>query len=305
MDISTGFDPGIKGFISVPPSNTLKFPPERSFSQIKWEYKFHPFDSNFFGPLLNGRFYQSQSSRPDLGLARYQYLLSRAVLAPEFTILSYFNIYAGLGYERAFFYDNDIDETEQRHYDIEDRSVNQYPFIETRIKIDPIPIRIGNRLDKYLVFTLTENLEDNGSREMVLSCAYDFEFSNLSIYSFKFKSDLNFYETPFYHNANVSSQFFKGFTGNGYYTNREISVSNEYRIPVYQDYIYAGLFIDMVAFEPEGYRMSGKKFGIAAGPTGRFLIYDQFELILYYSIDRLFPDDKYGTNIQVKFRKKW
>ena len=175
-------------------------------------------------------------------------------------------------------------------------------FFESRIKLDPIPIRIGNRIDKYLVFTFTENLS---STELSLKCAYDFEFSNLSIYSIKFKTDLFFFDTPFYHNENVNSTFFKGFSGNGYYTNREFSMSNEYRVSAYQDYIYVGAFVDYVVFKPEGYLMSGTKHGFAAGPTGRFLFYDQFELIVYYSIDYLMPDDKTGTNLQIKLRKKW
>lgn len=303
-DVSSGFDPGLKGLVSIPPKNTLVFPPERSFSQVTGEYKFNPYKNDFFGPTIKGKLYQSKSSRPDLGLTKYKHLQARGTLAPEFTFLKYFNIYSGFGYERVFFYDISTDTTATRHLYIDNGREN-YPFLESRIKLDPIPIRLGNRIDKYLIFTLTEYFGDSRSREMQLLCAYDFEFSDLSIYSLKLKSNMNFFDTPFHHNAGVSSSFFKGFSGNGYYTNREFSISNEYRIPVYQDYIYAGAFIDWVVFEPEGYLMSGTKYGVAAGPTGRFLFYDQFELVLYYSLDYLMPDGKSGTNFQIKFRKKW
>jgi len=301
IEASSGFDPGLKGFISVNPENTLNIPPERSFSQVNGEYKFHPYQNDFWGPLVRSRFYQSKTRREDLGLAKYDYLLLKTALAPEFTFLKYFNIYAGLGFEKVYFYDTEIDETSINHINIENEEKN-YPFFESRVKLDPIPIRIGNRIDKYLVFTFTEYLS---SSELSLKCAYDFEFSNLSIYSLKFKTDLNYFNTPFHHNTDVSSSFFKGFTGNGYYTNRSFSLSNEFRMSVYQDYIYAGAFADCVVFEPEGYLMSGTKYGIAAGPTGRFLFYDQYELIVYYSIDYLKPDEKRGTNLQLKFRKKW
>lgn len=303
-DVSSGFDPGLKGFVSIPPKNTLVFPPERSFSQVTGEYKFNPYKNDFFGPIIKGKLYQSKSSRPDLGLTKYKYLQSRGTLAPEFTFLNYFNIYSGFGYERVFFYDISTDTTATRHLDIDNGREN-YPFLESRIKLDPIPIRLGNRIDKYLIFTIAEYFGDSRSREMQLLCAYDFEFGDLSIYSLKFRSDIYLLDTPFHHNAGVSSSFFKGFSGNGYYTNREFSISNEYRIPVYQDYIYAGAFIDWVVFEPEGFLLSGTKYGVAAGPTGRFLFYDQFELILYYSLDYLMPDGKNGTNFQIKFRKKW
>lgn len=304
IDFSSGFDPGLKGFISIPPSNTLEIPPERSFSQVTAEYKFNPYKNDFWGPITRSRLYQSKSSRPDLGLTKYDYFQSKSTLAPEFTFLKYFNIYAGLGYEKVYFYDIDKDETADRYLDI-DNGEEDYPFFESRIKLEPIPIRLGNRINKYLTFTLTEYFGSRTSRELSLASAYDFEFSDLSIYSIKFKSNLNFYDTPFHHNAGVNSSFFKGFSGNGYYTNRAFSVSNEYRVSVYQDYIYAGAFADYVIFEPEGYLMSGTKHGFAAGPTGRFLFYDQFEFIVYYSLDYLLPEKTTGTNLQMKFRKKW
>ncbi len=304
LNFSSGFDPGLKGFISISPSNTLNIPPERSFSQLLGEYKFNPYKNDFFGPLIRSKLYQSRSSRSDFGLNTYEYFQSRFTLAPEFTLLNYFNIYAGFGYERTNFYEIDKDETAEYPMEIED-GVADYPFFESRIKIDPIPIRLGNRIDKYLLFTLTEYFGEKSSRELQLTGAYDFEFSDLSIYSLKFKANINLYDTPFYHNAAVNSQFFKGFSGNSYFTNRGLSISNEYRISIYQDYIYAGAFVDVTTFDPEGYILSGTKYGIAAGPTGRFLFYDQFELIVYYSIDRLIPEGNIGTNFQIKFRKKW
>ncbi len=304
IDLSSGFDPGLKGFISIPPSNTLNIPPERSFSQVTAEYKFNPYKNDLWGPITRSRLYQSKSSRPDLGLTKYEYLQSKSTLAPEFTFLNYFNIYAGLGYEKVHFYDIDEEDTAPQHIEIKNNK-ESYPFFESRIKLDPIPIRIGNRIDKYLIFTFTEYFGSRTSRELSLRCAYDFEFSDLSIYSFKFKSDLNFYDTPFHHNASVNSSFFKGFSGSGYYTNRIFSISNEYRVSVYQDYIYAGAFADYTVFKPEGFLMSGTKHGIAAGPTGRFLFYDQFEFIVYYSLDYLLPEGTSGTNLQMKFRKKW
>ena len=304
IEVSSGFDPGLKGFISTTPSNTLNLPPERSFSKVTAEYKFNPYKNDLWGPITRSILYQSKSSRPDLGLTKYEYLQSKTTLAPEFTFLNYFNIYAGLGYEKVYFYDIDEEDTATQYIEIKNNE-ESYPFFESRIKLDPIPIRIGNRIDKYLVFTFTEYFGSRTSRELSMQCAYDFEFSNLSIYSFKFKSNLNFYDTPFHHNAGVNSSFFKGFTGNGYYTNRAFSVSNEYRVSVYQDYIYAGAFTDYVVFKPGGVLMSGTKHGIAAGPTGRFLFYDQFEFIVYYSLDYLLPEGTSGTNLQMKFRKKW
>jgi len=304
LNFSSGFNPGIKGFVSYPPSNTLLFPPDRSFSRINGEYKINPFMNDIFGPVIIEDIYQSKSSRTDLGIERYKYLRSKTTLAPEFTLLKYFNIYAGFGYEKVYFYDTKTDETSEEEINI-DNGLENYPFLESRIKLDPIPIRLGNRLNKHLKITLTEYFGNRHSRELKMECVYDFEFSSLSIYSLRLNSVLNFYDTPFHHNSGVSSKTFKGFHGEGYYTNKDFAVSNEYRFSVYQDYIYAGAFVDYVIFEPEGSFLSGTKQGVAAGPVGRFLFYDQFELIVYYSFDRLFPDGTKGTNLQLKFRKKW
>lgn len=59
-DVSSGFDPGLKGLVSIPPKNTLVFPPERSFSQVTGEYKFNPYKNDFFGPTIKGKLYQSK-----------------------------------------------------------------------------------------------------------------------------------------------------------------------------------------------------------------------------------------------------
>jgi len=303
IDLSSGFDPGLKGFISLNPKNTINIPPARTFSEISGEYKIHPFMNEFFGPIVRGKLYQSNSSREDLFITKYKYLQSRFTLAPEFTFLKYGNIYAGFGFEKVFFYSIDADETKE-YYTIDNESEN-YTFFESRIKLEPIPIRIGNRIDKYMILTISEYLGKQRSREIELESVYDFEFKDLSVYSFKFKSDLFYYNTPFHHNVQVNSQFFKGFSGESYYTNKIVSISNEYRLSIYQDYIYAGGFVDTVFFKPEGFLLSGDKFGFAIGPTARFLIYDQFEFIVYYSIDRLLPDGKSGTNLQFKLRKKW
>lgn len=308
IDVSSGFDAGLGSYLSYPPDYTPDLKPERTFSRVDGEYKFNPYKKDFFGPVIKGRLYQSRSSREDLEIEEYHYLQSKITFAPELTFLKYFNIYAGFGYEQVYFYnmyytanpDGNSDTPVKRN-----NGIDNYPFFESRIKLDPIPIRIGNRIDKYIVFTYTEYFGNSNSRELQIVSAYDFEFSNLSIYSLKFRSDLYFLDTPFHHNTDVNSQIFKGFSRDSYYTNREFSLSNEYRFSIYQDYIYAGGFMDCVVFEPEGYQISGNKYGIAAGPTGRILFYDQFEFIFYYSLDRLYPDKTNGTNLQVKFRKKW
>jgi len=304
LELSCGFDfdfnfQDMKNGLNA---DMIKIPPSQTFAEIYSEYKINPFLNEFIGPILITKLYQSQSAREDIGITQYHYIQSRFTLAPEFTFLKYLDIYAGFGFEKVFFYGHDY--TQDEHYTIDNNREN-YPFIETRFKLEPIPIRIGSRINKNMILTITDYYGDQRSREIKLNGEYDFEFGNLSIYGIKFKSDLFFYNPPFHHSESANSYAFKGLYGASLYTNREFSLSNEYRMSLYQDYLYGGVFVDGIWFKAEGLTNSGSKKAIAAGPTARILIYDQFELILYLSKDILMPDGTIGNNFQVKLRKKW
>ncbi len=302
--LSAGFDFGLKGLFNYPPENTFIFPPERQFIELLSEYKVSPMQNDFIGPLLRGKLYHSNTARDDLGLKEYKYLNLRGTLAPEFTILNNFNIYAGIGMEQIRIYDSGIDYEADRYLETGD-DIYRNAFAETRLKFDPIPIRIGNRINKYIILTYTDYLSGDKSKEIELRGAYDAEFTNLSVFSLKTRAVMRYENSPFYKNEDVNNTFFKGFTGKNYYTDKELAVSTEYRFSIYQDFIFAGAFFDWVIFKPEGYILSGTKQGIIYGPTGRFLIYDQFELIVYFGFDRLFPDDERGTDFKLQLSKKW
>lgn len=303
-ELSAGFDPGFKGIFNLPPSNTLVFPPERRFIELTGEYKVSPMQNEFIGPLLRGRLYHSNTAREDLGIKDYKYLNLRGTLAPEVTFLKYLHIYAGAGTEKVIIYDTAIDYEADRHLAASDNSYTN-SFTEFRIKIDPIPLHLGNRIDKYIILTYTDYFSGNDSNRLEIKCAYDTEFDNLSILSFRLRSIQMFHNPPFYQSEDVNSQYFKGFSGESYYTNTALALSLEYRFSIYQDYIYAGIFTDWVVFEPEGYLLSGIKNGLVFGPTTRVLFYDQFEFTVYFGIDILYPDNITGTALKMKLSKKW
>lgn len=299
-----GINPGLGGFVKFPPENTLKFPPEVTFIQLTGEYKVSPLQNSFFGPVFRGRFYHSRSVREDLALDSYRYLNSNFTLAPEFTILKHFNIYAGFGLEEILIYKSEIDYTASRYISNPD-GTHRLPFTELRMKFDPIPIRIGNRINKYVMLTYTDYYSEISANRLVIQGAYDAEFENLSILSLRAGAMMLFDNPPFYLSENVSNQTFKGFTGKGYFARRKVSASAEYRFSLYQDYLYGGGFFDYVKFEPDGYILSGTKRGVNFGPTARILIYDQFEFTAYLGFDRLYPDRLNGRNLQMRLTKKW
>ena len=304
ISIASGVDLGFKGFLKNPKKNPPGFPPELTYSEINSEYLFMPINSKIFTPLIKGKILHSAMSRPDMGLTKFQYILTRAVFAPGFTLLNNLNIYGGFGIENIYFFDSKIDRTSSGHIDL-NNSVEWIPFTELRIKHEPIPIRIGNRIDRNIVFYYRELFNEYSSSEVELTIEYDSEFKNLSILSIKSMTNLLFRTHPFHHQNNVNSSYFKGFTGKSCYSGKQTALSTEFRFSINEDFIYTGIYCDIVLFEASGFEISGTKTGIVAGPTIRLLFYDQFELIAYLGRDILLPDNTSQNNIGLRFRKKW
>jgi len=303
-DFSAGFDPGLKGWLQIRPENTIKIPPDISFYRIETEYRFMPIENSIFTPVILGRLYGSNSGRIDLGLEKYEYLTIRGTLAPGISPLADLNIYAGLGCENVNISQVKIDPDSATHADVE-KGWENYPFCEARISFDPIPFRLGYRVEKNYSLTFTSYLDGTEFSRTDLKGAHDFEFKNLSIFSLRVSGVWQSSNTPFSMHEPVSGRYFKGFSGRSYYSNRLMAISTEYRFSIYQDYIYTGIFFDWTYFDPEGYKISGKKSGIAGGPTARVLIYDQFEFTLYFGWDRLIPDGESGRNLKMKLTKRF
>ena len=303
-DFSAGFDPGLSGYLKIPMKNTFRFPPARRFIEVTAEYRFMPVEDSIFTPVLSGRLYYSNSGRKDLGLTSYQYLNIRGLLAPGITPLENLNIYAGTGCEWINIFDSEIDYSADEYIQINDGWAS-YPFIEARVLFDPIPLRLGTRVEKNYVLRLTHYFNGENFSEIEMKGAHDIEFSNLSILSFRLRGCVQSSDVPFHHQAAVSGRYFKGFSGRSYYSNMLAAFSAEYRFSVYQDYVYTGFFCDWTVFKAEGFLISGTKNGLAAGPTARFLVYDQFEFTLYYGWDRLLPDGLAGKNFQMKLSRRW
>ncbi len=304
VSLASALDFGFKNIYKNPKKGAPDFPPKRTYSEINSEYLFMPINSKIFTPLVKARIFHNATSRPDLGLEKYQYILTRAVFAPGFTLLNNLNIYGGFGMENIFFFDSSVNSTSSDHIDIKNKT-ESFPFAELQIKHEPIPIRIGNRIDKNMVFYYRELFNEYSSSEFELNIDYDFEFKNLSILSVKSMTNLFFRTHPFHHQNDVNSNYFKGFTGKSYYSGRQTALSTEYRFSINEDFIYTGFFCDLIFFKASGFETSGKKTGLVAGPTIRMLFYDQFELIAYFGRDILLPDKTSQNNIGLRFRKKW
>ncbi len=301
-EISAGLDAGLDSLLAVPPE--LKFnPPEYTFSRFTVDYSIPPGMGKHFSPVYKSDVYHSKSSREDIGLETYRYLKVNEILAPGVNFLGKFNLYTGFGYEFIVFHENTYEDFSEEYG--ADEKMSHYPYLEAQVSFDPFSWFIGLRKSMDFSLKYQEFFKKIKSREFEATGLVEKEFKNLSILSFKFRGNFMFLDVPFYHQSDVSSDYFKGFTGKGFYSSKQLSLSSEYRFSVYQDYIYSGFFVDYTVFEAYGEEIYGNKRGIVAGTLLRVLFYDQFEFGLYWGMDRLFPDRESQWNLKMNLSKKW
>ena len=276
--------------------------PRPTFLEVKPVYHFAPFMTRYFTPLARGSYYWSHAARPDLGLTIYDYHKLVGAIAPGFTLLKKYRIYTGFGFEAVYFRNSENDPESDYQVYIE-RKTEYYNFFELVVKLEFIPIRIGNPRDRNIIFNYSHYFQEGRFNELNLQGIYDFDFRNNSIYSFDCSYRYNWYQVPFHHEFPVSDNFFRGLRG--YYSRHRLALANEYLLSVYRDYIYTGLFLDMTVFEGSGYDISGTHTGIVAGPGMRFLVLGQFEMFVYYGQDLLFPGLSSRGNLSFSIHRKW
>jgi len=304
-ELSSGFMYGINGEFGSWP--------ELTFAQLDNAYYFRPMIREIFTPRAKALIYRSSSARNDLGLEKYGYWLLRGSLAPGLTLRKKFNLHPGIGGESVIITDSNVDSTSQ--YIVSQSEIRKQteanPFVEVESSYD---FSSGNRerssgsissIDRIIFLKYRYYFGDNTFHEIKTGINYEFFFRSRDIYTLKFEYQIVWKQPPFYHQAPVSSSHFKGFMGKSYHTENSGSVSNEYIISIYRDYIYAGLFADLVCFKGTGYDLSGVQGGMVAGPVLKLLVFEQFEIYFYYGQDLLFSKLKTQGNVYFGLRKKW
>lgn len=293
-------------------------PPRETYFNFNANYFFTPAFKDIFTPLLRVDLLQSRAARPDLNLARYNYLLLNAMLAPGITLLKKFNIFLGLGVESAFIFKSQTsyliyykyapsrllfgENSSQELQALKDlynfsEEVNNhtdvYMYLQAGFAYDfskkskKIYELRKNRLKKEIALMYDFYFLKKIFNRIRLLGHFDYEFKDRSIYSGILSYQYSFGKTPFYHETSVSNQAFKGLHRTSYFSRNVLSQSNEYRISVYRDFLYLGLFFDWTLYEASGRDLKGAQFGIVGGPTFRILLLDHFELYLQYGWDYL------------------
>lgn len=296
----------------------FKRPPRETYFNFGLIYFFTPTFKDIFTPLLRINLYQSKAGRLDLGLLEYNYLLLNVMFAPGITLLSRLNIYTGVGAEMAFLFNskyshfvaslflppdivfgNDLFKKLKAIKKLNDfkREVSDhtevYAYLEAGTMYD-FSKKSGkvyelrkNRLKKEIGFAYDFYFLEDSFHTIKLLGAYDHEFKDHSIYSTSLAYQFTFSDTPFYHEISVSNLSFMGLQRMAYFSKHVLSQANEYRISVYKDFLYVGIFFDMTLFEGLGRNLKGAQFGFVGGPTLRVLVLDHFEFYLQYGWDYL------------------
>ncbi len=289
-------------------------PPRITFIKFEMFYFFPPIIQEFFTPYIRGYVYRSKAARVDLGLAEYDYWLSNVMFAPGITFFRKYLIYTGIGaepvvlssplksnVEKYNFYNSLQFYPYLKYYQGHkvykyspgigfSRSINYLYFAEAGISFNIKPEILGYPTKRGVVFLYDYYFGDKSFHRVWIKAFLDYEFKDRSILSTKLDYRFMWKNPPLYHEAPVSTLNFKGLMKTGYYSKNVFSLSLEYRMSLYRDYLYAGVYNDYVIFEGSGYDLPEKpQFALAFGPTFRVLILDQFEFYFYYGWDYHLP----------------
>ena len=278
--------------------------PRWTFFQFEQTYLFTPTLRDYFTPYIRNNFYYSRSSRSDLGILIYDYMKINTLFAPGITLLSRLKLYTGIGVEIMRFNNSKNDLNHIPYTNIE-RRIDIYNYFEIGLLLDIVPIHLGDPLKKNIAIIFDVYYLDVTFQEFKILMNFSFETEGGSIFKFLLQYRNIWENPPFYHEASVTNSAFKGFQGLSYYSRGVLSVSNEYLMSIYRDYIYLGAFFDNTVFQGSGYDLSGIHYGIIGGPTMRFLIFDQIEVYFYLGWDYLFARRESQMNFTFNLFKKW
>ncbi len=278
--------------------------PQIKFMEAHSKYNFTPTLQDYFVPVLKGSVYNSRASRTDLGLRSYNYTLVRATGDPGIVLLKKLKLYAGYGGEKAYIFDSSVDPESTRHVSIE-RGTDYWSIFEAEAVLDLIPWTLKSTLERKFVLTYNYYFNGISFNELTFKGDANFEFENFNLYDFHVDTSKLWGDVPFYHEVGVDGEYFKGLLGKSYHTHRIVRLSNEYRISLYRDFIFGGVFADGTWFRGSGYDLNGGQYAGVSGISGHFLILDQFEFNIYYGKDYLLPEKTSQMNLYFNLKKKW
>lgn len=278
-------------------------PPEVNWFDFEGKYRFPPLLKKIFTPVTGFKIYHSNQERIDIDLAQFRYTRYRVTAAPGITLLKKLLISAGFGYEYINHYTSIPKENAPVPPGIP--SSEHYFIINTEISLETIPFFKWKTTHKSFTINYDAYMDHVTFHRIRITGLAGFALSRQDQLSLKLNYSLNEGSVPLVYEYRVSNDFFKGFQGRGYYSNRTGAVSLEYSFSIYRDFIYTGLFGEATIFRATGRDLSGLNGGIIGGISFRLLLFDQFESVIYLGQDWLVATDKTQFNGYFSLTKKW
>ncbi len=279
-------------------------PPRWTFMEFSSRYILPPIFEEYFTPSVAGHIYRSWTSRRDLGLSEYEYLILRGMLAPGITLFEKLKTSVGYGVERVYTYkskpmDNTIPLI------VTSDTTDDWTFIEAQMNIDLFPWSLRRLIERSFSAIYAYYMNDVSFHKFTFNGVLEFEFENFNIISLKNSNALLSGHTPFYYEESVEGRTFKGFQGKSYHTRKIARISASYRFSIYRDYLFLGVYSDGVLFQGSGYDLEGVQKGIAYGLSSHVILFDQFEFNIYWGKDYLSSTKESNYNVFFDFEKKW
>lgn len=295
IDCSTG--------IEVSPTSPLK-KPSLSFIQSGSTYSFVPMFDSLFTPRIRGNGYYSSAGRTDIGLLSYDYLKSNAALEPGITLLSHLRIFVGAGIERVFFIsEKTAPEYTDRYSGL--KGDHWWKTVSVHAELGQYMGLIMPQLWKSANTDYTWFFDGTSFQRFELAAHSDYSIRKYDIFTTSIKGVWLRGDVPFYYEHPVNDDDFIGFAGRDYYTKTAFKLRLEYITSIYRDFLFIGPYLHNVVFKGTGRTIGSRQYGSAAGVTGRYVFWDQFEARIYAGKDCLWKSRRYGTDVMFSVNKKF
>lgn len=277
--------------------------PRWSFMETSIQYSLPVLFENYFSPSVSAYLYRSWSSREDLGLSQYEYLIVRGNLIPGINLLRELKAHLSYGVERVYLYKSRPLEGEIPHIAIAE-DTDDWTFIEIKMNFDVFPLSIRNVIERSFTVSYAYYIQEASFQKFTLKGIFEFERPTFDIVSFKLNTVLLSSNVPFYYEEPIEHSTFKGFQGKSYHTKKIVRLSTSYRFSLFRDYLFGGLFLDGTIFEGSTYDLVGKQKGTVGGISFHIILLDQFQFNMYYGKDFLLSNKQSAYNVYFDFEKK-
>ena len=296
-------------------------PPRSSIFRFLVDYDTRILESKRIGFSLKNYFQRELNIRKDVGLKRYYETRTINQILLKLELVKNFDFYVGYGLGTVFlssptFTDENVREKLPLNFFVGDDgkflSGSREFFQMFKFGFLTSPPDTGKFKKLDFRFGYTSYLRENSFNTLYILASTDYYIKSYSFFSFAVEGFYLFTSLSqneklnsilFYYDHRIANLYFKGFVRRDTHTKKILKGASQYRISVYKEYLFLGLYLDIAVFEGTKYeldKLSGVYFGIAGGGVIQILFVDQLNVDFYIGQDYLFRDDSSGFVLYIK-----